>query len=150
MLLPVPTIAATDDIHDYRIARLLHQRRERSDGRERPAHIGGEDRVDQVVRQFLQVAVTGLLVADPASLAHPEQASLNHLEGVGLQISEQEEQPIFRRRQRASVIDGKPAGSPGSAIKAPHRHVRLKCRLEGPGGSAWNSPARRDQVRAIR
>jgi hypothetical protein len=30
------------------------------------------------------------------------------------------------------LIDGKPAaGGPGRAIEAPHRHVRLKCRLEG-------------------
>ena len=65
------------------------------------------------------------------ALAHPEQASLDHLEGVGLQIREQEEQPIFRRRQRAGLIDGKPAGGPGRAIEAPLRHVRLKCRLEG-------------------
>ena len=30
------------------------------------------------------------------ALAHAEQASLHHLEGVGLQIREDEEQPIFR------------------------------------------------------
>jgi hypothetical protein len=31
------------------------------------------------------------------ALAHAEQSPLDHLNGVGLQVGEQEEQPIFRR-----------------------------------------------------
>jgi hypothetical protein len=31
------------------------------------------------------------------ALAHAEQLPLDHLNGVGLQVGEQEEQPIFRR-----------------------------------------------------
>ena len=32
-------------------------------------------------------------------LHHTEQAPVDHLEGIGLQVGEHEEQPIFRRRQ---------------------------------------------------
>ena len=39
------------------------------------------------------------------ALAHAEQAPLDHLEGVGLQVGENEEQPIFRRRQGAVLVD---------------------------------------------
>ena len=35
------------------------------------------------------------------TLAHPEQAPLHHLEAVRLQVGQDEEQPIFRRRQGA-------------------------------------------------
>src|SRR3954469_8173030 len=38
------------------------------------------------------------------ALAHAQQPP--HLNGVGLQVSEQEEQPIFRRCQRAGPVDG--------------------------------------------
>ena len=65
------------------------------------------------------------------ALAHAEQAPLYHLERIGFEVDEDEEQPVFRCRQGAVLIDSKLAGGPGFPIKAPHRHMRLKCRLEG-------------------
>ena len=64
------------------------------------------------------------------ALAHTEQAPLHDLEGVGLQVREQEEQPVFRRRQGAVFVDGKLAGGSGRPIEAPRRHMRLECRLK--------------------
>ena len=60
------------------------------------------------------------------ALSHTKQASLHHLEGVGLQVSEQEEEPIFRRRQRAVFVHGTLAGGAGFPIEAPRRHVGLE------------------------
>jgi hypothetical protein len=65
------------------------------------------------------------------ALDHPEQAPLDHLEGIGLEVGEEEEQPIFRRRQGAGLVDGKPAGGPGFPIHPPRRHPGLERRLEG-------------------
>jgi hypothetical protein len=56
---------------------------------------------------------------------------LHHLERIGFEIGEYEEQPIFRRRQGAVLVHGKLAGGPGFPIEAPRRHMRLKRRLEG-------------------
>jgi hypothetical protein len=64
-------------------------------------------------------------------LHHTEQAPLHHLEGVGLQVSEQEEQPIFRRRQGAVFVHGKPTSGPRLSIHPPCRHPGLECGLEG-------------------
>jgi hypothetical protein len=41
------------------------------------------------------------------ALAHAEQASLDHLEAVGLQVREQEEQPVFGCRQGAVLVHAK-------------------------------------------
>ena len=65
------------------------------------------------------------------ALAHAEQASLDDLEAVRLQVREQEEQPVFRRRQRAVLVHAKPAGGAGLPIEAPRRHVGLERRLKG-------------------
>ena len=65
------------------------------------------------------------------ALAHAEQAPLDHLNGVGLQVGEQEEQPIFRRWQRAGPVHGEPAGGSGFPIEAPRRHMGLERGLEG-------------------
>jgi len=72
------------------------------------------------------------------TLAHAKQASLDDLEAVRLQVGEQEEQPIVRRRQGAVLIDGKLARRPGFPIEAPHGHMRVERRLEG-----------RDQLRKL-
>jgi len=72
------------------------------------------------------------------ALPHAEQASLDHLEAVRLQIREQEEQPLFRRRQGTVLVHGKPAGGPEFPIEAPHGHMRVERRLEG-----------RDQLRKL-
>jgi hypothetical protein len=67
------------------------------------------------------------------ALAHAEQAPLDDLEAVRLQGREQEEQPVFWRRQGAVVVHGKLAGGPGFPIEAPCRHVGLERCLKG-----WN------------
>jgi hypothetical protein len=67
------------------------------------------------------------------TLAHTEQAPVHHLERIGLEVGQNKQEPIFRRRQRAVLIDAKLAGRPGFPIEAPRRHMRLERRLEG-----WN------------
>src|SRR5262249_31483367 len=61
------------------------------------------------------------------ALAHAAQAALHHLEAVGLQVREQEEQPVFGSREGAVLVDAKSAGGPGLPIEAPRRHMRLEC-----------------------
>src|SRR4029453_3195310 len=51
------------------------------------------------------------------ALAHAEQPPLDHLNGTGLQVGEQEEQPIFRRCQRAGPVNGEPTGGSRFPIK---------------------------------
>src|SRR4029453_11674548 len=65
------------------------------------------------------------------ALPHAEQAPLDHLEGVGLDVGKNKQEPILGGRQGAVLIDGKPASGPGFPIKAPHRRVRVERRLEG-------------------
>jgi hypothetical protein len=65
------------------------------------------------------------------ALDHPEQASVHHLKGVSLQVGEDKQEPIFRRRQGAVLVHGKPASNPRLAIHAPRRHTRLERGLEG-------------------
>jgi hypothetical protein len=64
-------------------------------------------------------------------LAHAEQTSLDHLEGVGLQIREDEEQPLFRGRQGAVLVHAKLAGGPGFPIEAPLVHMCVERGLRG-------------------
>src|SRR5437899_6662419 len=64
------------------------------------------------------------------TLAHAEQAPLDHLERIGFQVGENEEQAIFRRRERTVLVDREPACGPGFPIEAPRRHMRLERRLE--------------------
>src|SRR5712691_4392243 len=42
-----------------------------------------------------------------------------------------EEQPVCGGRQGAVLVHAKPARGPGFPIKAPRRHMRLECGLEG-------------------
>jgi hypothetical protein len=56
---------------------------------------------------------------------------LHHLEGIGSEVDQDEEQAIFQRRQGAVLIDGKLADGPGFSIEASHGHVRLERGLEG-------------------
>ena len=63
---------------------------------------------------------------------------MDHLERVGLQGGEDEEQPIFWRRQGAVLIHAKLAGGPGLPIEAPCRHMGVEGGLEG-----------RDQLRKL-
>jgi Domain of unknown function (DUF4277) len=81
------------------------------------------------------------------ALAHAEQTSLNDLEAVRLQVREQEEQPVFRRREGAVFVDGKLAGGAGFPIEAPRRHMGVERSLEGRKrgaetrrASSWSNP----------
>src|SRR3989449_6949500 len=65
------------------------------------------------------------------ALTHTEEASLDHLEAVRLQVREQEEEPVFGCRQEAVGVHAKPAGGPGFPIEAPRRHMLLERRLKG-------------------
>ena len=60
------------------------------------------------------------------ALPHAEQAPLDHLEGARLDVGKNKQEPIFRGRQGAVLIDGKLARGPGFPIEAPRRHVGLK------------------------
>jgi hypothetical protein len=64
------------------------------------------------------------------TLAHAEQAPLHHLEVVGLEVGEEEKQPIFRRRQGAVLVHAKPAGGAGCPSKPPLPHMHLERRFE--------------------
>ena len=65
------------------------------------------------------------------TLSYPEQTPLHYLEGVGLQIRKDEEQPIFRGRQGAVFVYAKLAGDPGFPIEAPRAHMRVERGFKG-------------------
>jgi hypothetical protein len=65
------------------------------------------------------------------ALPHAEQTALDHVEAVRLQIREQEEPPIFCRRQGAVLVHAKLTGGAGLPIEAPRRHMRLEYGLKG-------------------
>jgi len=65
------------------------------------------------------------------ALDHPEQVPLYHLKRISLEVGEDEEQPIFRRRQGAVFVHAKPASGPRLPIHPPRRHTRVERRLEG-------------------
>src|SRR5712691_5280300 len=65
------------------------------------------------------------------TLPHAEQTSLHHLEGIGLEVREQEKEPILRRRQGTVFVDGTLAGGAGCPIEAPRGHRRLERGLKG-------------------
>jgi len=65
------------------------------------------------------------------ALNHPEQAPLHDLERIRFQVDQDEQEPIFRRRQGAVLVHGKPARGPRLSIHAPRRHTDLERGLEG-------------------
>ena len=65
------------------------------------------------------------------ALAHTEQAPVHHLEGIGLEGDQNEEQAIFRAWERTVLVDREPAGDPGFLIEAPRGQMRVERRLEG-------------------
>jgi hypothetical protein len=65
------------------------------------------------------------------ALPHAEQASLHHLEGVGLHIGENKQQPILGSGQGTVLVHGKPASHPGFPIEPPRRHPGVERGLEG-------------------
>ena len=60
------------------------------------------------------------------ALAHPEQPPLGHLEGVGLQVDQDKQQPILRRRQGTVHRGRVPTGGARSSIEAPMGYMDLE------------------------
>jgi hypothetical protein len=65
------------------------------------------------------------------ALTHAKQTPVHHLERIGFQVDQNEEQAIFWRRERTVLVHREPAGGPGFPIEAPRRHVCLERGLEG-------------------
>jgi hypothetical protein len=65
------------------------------------------------------------------ALAHADQAPMHHLQRRGLEVGEQAEEPIVRRRQGAVLVHGKPARGPRLSLHAPRRHPSLEGSCEG-------------------
>ena len=65
------------------------------------------------------------------ALAYPEQPSLHDLEGVGLQIDQDEQQPVLGGRQRTVLVGRIPAGRARLPIEAPVGHMALEGSLKG-------------------
>jgi len=65
------------------------------------------------------------------ALDHPEHASLHDLEGRRFQGDQDKQEPIFRCRQGAVLVHGKPARGPRLPIHPPRRHPGVERRLEG-------------------
>src|SRR5215468_7051128 len=65
------------------------------------------------------------------ALDHAEEAPVHHLEGVGFEIDEDEQEPVFRGREGAVFVDGKPARGPRFPIHLPGRHPGVERGLEG-------------------
>src|SRR5256885_1295580 len=112
----VTTVAASASVTPRRCARAV---RERAGASAEGAEGRKQDRQEDV---------------DPLmrfALAHAKQASLEHLERVGLQVGQDEEQPIFWRREGTVFIHAKLASGPGFPIEAPRRHMGLEGGLKG-------------------
>ena len=65
------------------------------------------------------------------ALAHPEQPSLDDLARIGLQVDQEKQQPILRRRQRTVLVSRVSPGRAWLPIEAPVGHVALERGLNG-------------------
>jgi hypothetical protein len=65
------------------------------------------------------------------ALAHAEQPSLDDLERIGLQINQEKQQPILRRRQRTVLVGRVLQSGARLSIGAPMGHVALERGLKG-------------------
>jgi hypothetical protein len=65
------------------------------------------------------------------ALAHPEQPPLHHLEGVGLQVDQEKQQPILGGRQWTVLVGRVPTGRARPPVEAPVGHMGLERRLTG-------------------
>jgi len=65
------------------------------------------------------------------ALDHPEPAPVHYLEGRGFQIDQNEQEPIFWRRQGPVLVHGKPARGPWLPLHAPRHHPGVERRREG-------------------
>jgi hypothetical protein len=65
------------------------------------------------------------------ALDHPEQAPVHHLEWIGFEVGQDEQEPVFRCQEGAVFVDGKPARGPRFPIHPPGRHPGVERGLEG-------------------
>jgi hypothetical protein len=65
------------------------------------------------------------------ALAHPEQPPLYYLEGVGLQVDQDKQQPLLRGRQRTVLVGRVPPGGARLPIETPVGHMSLERGLKG-------------------
>jgi hypothetical protein len=65
------------------------------------------------------------------TLAHPEQPPLHYLEGIGLQVDQEKQQPILRGRQRTVLVGRVVPGGTRLPIEAPVGHMSLERGLKG-------------------
>jgi len=65
------------------------------------------------------------------ALNHPEQAPLHDLERIRFQVDQDKQEPIFRCREGAVLVHGKPASRPRLPIHPPRRHPGLEGSFEG-------------------
>jgi len=56
---------------------------------------------------------------------------MHHLEGIGFEIGQDEQGPVFWCWEGAVFVDGKPTRGPRFPIHPPCRHTGLKGGLEG-------------------
>jgi len=56
---------------------------------------------------------------------------VHHLEGIGFEVDQDEQKPIFWGRERTVFVDGKSARSPRFPIHPPCRHTDVERGLEG-------------------
>jgi hypothetical protein len=65
------------------------------------------------------------------ALDHAAEAPVHHLECVGFEGDQDEQEPVFWCWEGAIFVDGKPARGPRFPIHSPYRHTGLKRGLEG-------------------
>jgi hypothetical protein len=65
------------------------------------------------------------------ALDHAEQTPLHHLEGVGFEVDQDEQEPVFWGREGAVFVDGKPARRPRFPIHPLRRHPGVERGLKG-------------------
>jgi hypothetical protein len=65
------------------------------------------------------------------ALAHPKQSTLHDLQGRGLQIDQEKQQPILGGRQRTVLVGRLSAHGAWLPIEAPVGHLRLERGLKG-------------------
>ncbi|MCU0490480.1 MAG: hypothetical protein MUD01_02635 [Chloroflexaceae bacterium] len=66
-------------------------------------------------------------------LRHPEELTVKDLQGVVLEVAQDEEQAVFWRWQGTVLVGTVGALRSSLAVQAPHVHMGQKCLLEG-----WN------------
>jgi hypothetical protein len=80
------------------------------------------------------------------ALTHPEQPPLHDLEGRGLQVDQEKQEPILRRGQGTVRVGGIPTRGARSSIETPLGHMGLVRGLKGGNERLKLSPCETGQV----